>query len=138
MKPSKQPPESIQSAGNQTPGRLTLFWRQAFIIDPRSLTLFRWLIGACLLWDVILRMSDPAQVDGLHGLIPHRFLRELSQEWSWSFHLASQSMLYPWFLAILLILSAIGIIIGWRVRGCLIVAWLLTLSLHNATWPLLN
>ena len=138
MKPSKQPPESIQSAGNQRPGRLALFWRQAFIIDPRSLTLFRWLIGACLLWDVSLRMSDPAQVDGLHGLIPHRFLRELSQEWSWSFHLASQSMLYPWFLAILLILSAIGIIIGWRVRGCLLAAWLITLSLHNATWPLLN
>ncbi len=100
--------------------------------------LFQCLIGFIVLLDLCLRFIDPAQREVATGLIPQSVIRMLSQDWNWSFHLAYESTPYQITFALITALCAVGLIMGRRTKWAFFGAWLMTLSLHNATWPSLN
>lgn len=103
-----------------------------FSIDPRSLVLFRIALGAMLLVDVIIRVSDLSVFYTDAGVMPRVLLiSNFLNPWWWSIHLFSGLAVYQGILFALQGLLAVMLIIGWRPRLAAVGSWLLLVSLHN-------
>jgi len=103
-----------------------------FVLDYRSLALYRVLLGCVLLYDLAARAVEvPAfYTDG--GVLPRAPLVEQFQsEWSWSLHLLSGAAAVQYVLFALAAAAAIAFIVGYRTRVATLLSLVLLISLHN-------
>ncbi len=122
----------FQSAGSHG-------WLPLFSIDPRSLALFRIALGALLLTDLAMRATDLTAMYSDEGMFPRmEILRLSSSIWNWSFHYASGSTSFQGLLFGLAGLLALSLMVGFQTRLATIGSWLMLVSLHNRTPPVLS
>lgn len=103
-----------------------------FGVDLRSLALFRVGLGALVLADLWIRSGDLARHYTDAGWLPLAALRDVPDPaWTWSpYHLSGS---YAWAAALfgLNALLGLGLLVGYRTRGCNLGCWLLMLSLQE-------
>jgi Vitamin K-dependent gamma-carboxylase len=103
-------------------------------VDTRALALVRIGLGVCLLYDLIVRSLTIASDYGDHSMLPSYYAQTFwNGGYAWSLHLINGGtlpILYSLFT--LHIVLAVLLIIGYRTRVVLLLAWILLLSLHNA------
>lgn len=102
-----------------------------FSVDLRSLALFRVLLGGVLFVDLCNRAVDLRTFYTDVGVMPRDWLLAVNGLWRISFHSANGE---TWFIAALFaveMLAALAILIGWRTRTALVVAFVLNASLLN-------
>ena len=103
-----------------------------FAADLRSIALSRIALGLVLLADALLRLRDLSAFYGDRGVLPRQALFEIStNRWRVSLFAISGHEAVLLVLFGILILAAIGIVLGYRTRLSTVIAWLLVISLHN-------
>jgi predicted DCC family thiol-disulfide oxidoreductase YuxK len=110
-----------------------------FELDTRSLALFRVLIGATLISDLLFRASEIPIFYTDYGVLPRaplitHFLNPLHI----SFHLASGTASGQYALFAAAIICALAFTFGYRTRLATFLSWLLLLSLHNRNFMVLS
>lgn len=102
-------------------------------IDVRSLAVFRMALGALILWDQCIALSNVRAFYSDEGMLPRSFLlsHTMQDPHIWSLHLIGGSVLVQSLLILITMAAAIGVIIGWRARWSLLVTWVLLCSLHG-------
>lgn len=112
---------------------------EAFGFDSRSLGLFRWLLGFCLVVDGLNKMSQARELYTDWGIMPRSYwLAEYMNSWKFSFHLASGE---TWFQVLLMsigVAASAMFMIGWRWRIAGIVSFLLLCSLQSRNYLILS
>ncbi len=110
-----------------------------FVLDLRSIALFRALLGLTMLYDVACRLpyaklflSD----DGVFSRADH--LELISRPWSLSLYMAIGDPLQVGLLLLLHGLAAVALAIGYRTRFAAIVCWALLVSLQHRNPLVLN
>lgn len=125
-------------ADTASPGRHR-WWRDAFGIDPRSLALFRIVLGLTLLIDLGIRAADLGAMYTDAGMFSRGVVcLHFTNPWNWSFHFGSGAAWYQGFLFGLAAVLALALVAGCRTRLAAIGSWLLLVSLHNRVPPILN
>ncbi|MCM2348905.1 MAG: DCC1-like thiol-disulfide oxidoreductase family protein [Bacteriovoracaceae bacterium] len=115
------------------------FIKKTFSFDDRSMALYRVLIGIIVMSDVIYRWPDLMNFYTDVGLIPRSiFTSELTMPWSLSFHLANGSYLFAVLMFSLHFLFGLMLFVGFKSRGAMIGAFLMTVSVHNRNWLVNN
>jgi len=110
-----------------------------FTIDPRSLGLFRILIGVLLLADVAIRAGDLNVMYTDDGMFPRAEIRRLATSiWNWSFHFASGTSTYQATLFAIAGCLAAALITGLGTRAAVIGSWLMLVSVHHRVPPILS
>ncbi len=102
-----------------------------FSVDLRSLALFRVLLGGVLFVDLCNRAIDLRTFYTDVGVMPRDWLLAVNGLWRISLHSANGE---TWFIAALFaaeMLAALAILVGWRTRTALVVAFVLNASLLN-------
>lgn len=102
-----------------------------FSVDLRSLALFRVLLGGVLFVDLCIRATDLRTFYTDVGVMPRDWLLAVNGLWRISLHSANGE---TWFVAAMFaaeMIAALAILIGWRTRTALIVAFVLNASLLN-------
>jgi len=113
--------------------------RDLFVIDDRSLALFRGCLGAILFVDLILRGRDLHAFYTDAGVLPRlTLLATNSPSWNLCFHLASGSFWFQLSLFTIAALAALCILFNFKTRLMLFISWVLLLSLHNRNPLILN
>lgn len=101
-------------------------------VDLRSLAVFRMGLGALIFWDQLHALCNVQLFYSDVGVLPRTLLLATFPQGSqWSLHVLGGSVLFQSILIIAAMLAAIGIILGWRTRWNLLIAWVLTISLHT-------
>jgi hypothetical protein len=107
-------------------------WSRLIQIDPRSLAIFRIVIGLLLLSDLAIRASDLAAMYSDDGIFPRaEMVRRVSTPWNWSIHFASGAPESQAALFGLAALLALALVAGWETRMATIGSWILLVSLHH-------
>jgi hypothetical protein len=122
-KPAKQNPSAIEN------------WpilRELFGIDPRSLALFRIVVGVLLLSDLLVRAADISTMYTDDGMFPSaEICRRFTTIWNWSFHFATGTPGYQGFLFIVAAILALALLVGLETRLACIGSWLMLVSIHH-------
>ncbi len=100
-----------------------------FGLDVRSLALFRIALGVVLLFDVVLRYQDVHAHYTDEGVLPRNVLPLYNQ--LMSVHMLDGSLAFQVVLFYLHGFAALALILGWKTRYVLPLAWFLTLSVHG-------
>lgn len=101
-------------------------------IDLRSLAAFRIGLGALIFWDQLHALFNVRLFYSDDGVLPRTLLRQAFPQGSqWSLHLLGGSVLFESLLILAAMLAACSVVLGWRTRWSLLIAWLLTISLHT-------
>jgi hypothetical protein len=106
------------------------WWLRGFVLDLRSLALFRVALGCCLFADLVLRTP---QIDDFYtddGVLPREALVLLSDPWALSLHFISGEWAVQLFLFLATAVLATGFILGYRTRLCTVGVWVLVVSMH--------
>jgi predicted DCC family thiol-disulfide oxidoreductase YuxK len=102
-----------------------------FSADLRSLALFRVAFGACVLFDLIWRVPEIEAFYTDQGILPRdAFVSKFSIPWTISLHLMSGAWIGQFLLFLITIAAVCGMIVGYRTRLCVFLAWLLVSSMH--------
>lgn len=128
-------PEQILSKSLETrPGwfraHLTSY-REIFGADLRTLALFRVLLGAFLIVDLMLRARDVVAHYTDFGVMPRSVLVDNLSPGAFSLHIVNGTAAFQIGLFLLAGLFALLLIAGWRTRTMTIISWFLLLSLQN-------
>jgi predicted DCC family thiol-disulfide oxidoreductase YuxK len=113
--------------------------KKTFVLDYRSLGLYRILIGLVVIADVLYRWEDLGNFYTDSGLIPRAtFISEMTMPWSFSLHLANGS--YGFIVGMFLIHLIFGLMLvfGYKSRWAMIGAFVMTVSVHNRNWLVNN
>ena len=102
-----------------------------FVIDLRSLALFRVGLGLLVCFDACGRLGDIGAFYGLDGLLPPSALAAELSPWRWSLHLLNTSTPFQTLLILAQALAGLVIAAGLRTRLATLVAWVLAVSLSN-------
>lgn len=105
--------------------------RLVFGIDPRTLALFRLLLGALLIADLVLRSRDLSVFYTDAGVWPRAHWGALVHPWHWSLHAASGEAWWEIALFGAAGAAALALVAGWRTRVAAIVSFVLLASLLN-------
>ena len=105
--------------------------RWLFSVDLRSLALVRVLIGAILLFDLMIRGADFVTWLTDDGVLPRATVMERMDDYRWSLYNISGHWL--WVLAIQCIaaLAALALVLGYRTRWAVVISLVMLISLHN-------
>ncbi len=114
------PPNGISSA---------LRW--PFTVDLRSLALVRVLIGAILLFDLVIRGADFATWLTDSGVLPRAVVLERMDTYRWSLYNISGHWLWVLALQSLAGLAALALMLGYRARMAALISLVMLISLHN-------
>lgn len=110
-----------------------------FSIDPRSLALFRVLMGTLLLADLFIRSGDLTAMYTDGGMFSRaEICYRVTSPWNWSFHFGSGAFGYQSMLFALAALFAFALLIGFETRLATIASWLMLVSLHHRVPPILS
>lgn len=104
--------------------------RDVFVVDLRTLALFRVALGAVLLSSLLQRFADLAAFQSDLGVLPRDALIAAQNPWHWSLHFIHGSTLFQGALLALQCLLAVAFLIGRRTRLAAILSWVLLASLH--------
>ena len=103
-----------------------------FRIDPRSLALLRFALGAILLVDLAIRATDLRAHYTDAGAVPRSVVSEnLGNAWRWSLHSLDGSATYQGCLFLIAAVVSISLLVGYRTRAATVFSWLLLFSLHT-------
>ena len=102
-------------------------------IDVRSLAVFRMALGALIFWDQCIAMTNVRAFYSDEGMLPRSFLlsHPMQDARIWSLHLVGGSVLVQSILILITMAAALAVIVGWRTRWSLFIAWALVCSLHG-------
>ena len=100
-------------------------------IDPRSLALFRVLLGSLLIADLALRARDLPAFYTDAGTLTRAHWGALAHRWHWSLHAAGGELWFQVALFALAGLAALALVVGWRTRAASVVSFVLLASLIN-------
>jgi hypothetical protein len=138
-------PEPRRKAGNDAPTTNPegTFWSRLlprlFAIDTRSLALFRIALGALLLVDLLIRLTDLNAMYADGGMFSRAEIRfRYTSAWNWSFHFWNGSAAFQATLFGLAILLALALLAGWKTRWAALGSWLLLLSVQHRVPTILN
>lgn len=122
---------------SRRPWRLTL--QGLFRIDPRSLALFRIILGTLLLTDLAVRSGDLKAMYTDGGMFTRtEICYRVTSFWNWSFHFANGSWEFQAVLFGIAAALAISLVLGLETRVATIGSWLLLVSLHHRVPPILS
>jgi hypothetical protein len=108
-------------------------------IDPRSLALFRICLSVLILADLATRAGDLSAMYTDEGMFPRMEILRFSRSiWNWSFHFASGSIGFQGLLFAFAAVLAIALMVGFETRLAAVASWLMLVSLHNRTPPILS
>lgn len=110
-----------------------------FGIDPRSLALFRVAIGALLLADLAVRVTDLGAMYTDGGMFPRSEIGyHFTTIWNWSFHFAGGSWEFQACLFSIAFVLALALAVGLQTRLAAVGSWLFLVSLHHRASPILS
>ncbi len=111
------------------------FFRNNYYLDLRSLGVFRFFLGLCVIFDLLDRLVDIPIFYTQDGIYPaHIWTEYFAQGWNYSFHTLFDS--YPFVLGLFLIhiLISLFFTFGIRTKISSILLFLFTASMHNRNW----
>lgn len=112
--------------------KVSEYLKDQFSLDLRSLSLMRVLIGAVVILDVAIRMTDITAHYTDQGILPlHALFANVWNKWLFSLHTISSNHTYIVLLFIFQLISAIALTIGYRTKLATIISWILMVSVHN-------
>lgn len=112
---------------------------RVFYIDLRSLALFRILLGAIIILDIILRSRYLEAFYSDTGVFPRWVvIKEYSNSLNFSIHHLGGGVYFQGFLFCLNLVSAFFLTIGYRTRFFTIICWIFCVSIQNRNGLLLN
>lgn len=110
-----------------------------FGFDLRALAIFRMALGLLVIFDAVTRLGDAEAFYSNFGVMPiANYLQEVANRMHISLHFASGLLAWQYLLLTLQILSGLALLLGLRTRHAVIIAWILTVSLHNRNVLILN
>ncbi|HEV2706656.1 MAG TPA: DCC1-like thiol-disulfide oxidoreductase family protein [Pyrinomonadaceae bacterium] len=110
-----------------------------FELDTRSLALYRVLLGAVLIADLLFRASEIPTFYADNGVLPRASpVAQYLDPFHVSFHLASGAASVQYALFAVALLCALAFTFGFRTRLAAFLSWLLLLSLHNRNFMVLS
>src|SRR5262245_48983619 len=113
--------------------------RDLFGIDARSLAMFRMVMGALLLVELAIRVTDLNVMYTDAGMFPRaEICRRATTIWNWSFHFGSGSWGYQALLFGMAAGLALALMIGFETRLAAIGSWLMLVSIHHRVPPILS
>ena len=141
--PTSQPPvfnraRALANSGRQLWNGIAQFFARVaasrfgdvFSVDLRSLALFRIFLGFLIIADLAGRVPNFRAHFTEEGILPRELLISSMSEWRWSLFLINGSLQFQVALFIATWIAAICIIVGYRTRLMLVVAWVLIMSLQ--------
>lgn len=96
-----------------------------FGIDLRTLALFRAVLAAVLLFDLLRRYGDLSALYTDAGVMPRSWLVQTDSPWHLSLYLINGTPLVTGLLLSVQVLAALGLLLGWRTRLATVVSWLM-------------
>ncbi len=101
-------------------------------IDLRSLAAFRIGLGMLVWLDQFVALTNARVFYSDAGILPRSLLGEhfSSSPWIWSLHTLSGAVSWEALLMIVAMAAATAVVLGWRTRAALFIAWVLTCSLQ--------
>ncbi|HXJ57285.1 MAG TPA: HTTM domain-containing protein [Verrucomicrobiae bacterium] len=113
--------------------------RTWFSIDPRSLALFRMVLGVLLLADLFVRATDLDAMYTDDGMFSRaEICRRATSIWNWSFHFGGGSWGYQAMLFGIAAVLALALLGGFETRLVTIGSWLMLVSVHHRVPPILS
>jgi predicted DCC family thiol-disulfide oxidoreductase YuxK len=100
-------------------------------LDLRSLALLRLGLAFVLLCDLWFRLGNLSAYYSDQGAVPRSLLADLWLPGYWSIHALSGSVGWQVVCFAIATCSALLILIGYRTRWAMVVAWVMLISLHN-------
>ncbi len=114
-------------------------FRTLFAIDPRSLAVFRVVLGALLLFDLAIRATDLAGMYTDQGMFSRaEICYRVTTPWNWSLHFANGTAGYQAFLFGMAALTGVALLLGIQTGFAAVASWLLLISLHHRVPPILS
>lgn len=105
---------------------------EIFSCNVRLLALFRIGLALTIIVDLILRSTDLTAHYTDQGILPRALLiKEFSNPWHASIHLANGTALFQAFLFAGAAVFAFMLLLGWRTRLATLLSWLFLVSLHS-------
>ena len=109
-----------------------------FVLDLRSIALFRVSLGFLILFDLILRAKDLGIFYTDAGVLPRHHWIDITHRWYWSLHAANGEWWWQALLFALASLFAIALMLGYRSKLMAFLSYILLLSLLNRNVLLLQ
>jgi len=107
-------------------------WRDLFSLDLRVLGIFRIVLASILIFDNVDRLRFVRAFFSDFGIWPRDVATaELRDSLHWSLHFILN---HAWFQGLLLVAAlvfACGLLVGYRTRWCMILLWVLEVSIQN-------
>jgi hypothetical protein len=103
---------------------------EVFGLDLRSMALFRILLGLLVIADIAGRVPNFRAHFTDEGVLPRELVISSMSEWRWSLFLMNGSVQFQVALFAITWIAAICIIVGYRTRLMLFIAWVLIMSLQ--------
>ena len=100
-------------------------------VDTRSLALFRWSAGACLVAKFAGHMLDAATFHSDSGVLPRDAAARLLEGGQWSLHMLSGDAWFAVLVAVVGLFAALAWTVGARTRVAGLVALVALISVHN-------
>ena len=101
-----------------------------FAIDLRSLALFRIFLGLLIIADIAGRVPNFQAHFTEEGVLPRDLLLTSMSEWRWSLFLVNSSVEFQKALFLIGWIAAVGIVLGYRTRLMLFIAWVIIMSMQ--------
>ena len=114
--------------------------RDLFIIDLRSLALFRISIATLVLIDLALHAQYLRAHFTNFGVLPTWAVEHVfnPHPWFWSLHMASGTLLWQVILFLVAGTAAVALLLGFKTRWATFITWLLLASIHTRHPTLMN
>lgn len=105
---------------------------EVFSLDPRSLALFRILLGSAWLLELIVRLSEVKAYYTDFGILPRSIsLNQFPKTAPYSFLHLSDSLAFQIIVFGIAILCAIGIILGYKTKFMTFLTWFFCISIQS-------
>lgn len=105
--------------------------RNSFALDPRSIAVFRVLLGALILFDLLLRSRNLSVFYTDAGVLARHFWVNVNHRWNWSLHAASGELWWQIILFTIAAVCAVLLMAGYRSRLMAAVSFVLLASVQN-------
>jgi len=127
----------------QQPPSNVINWKERFnqisAIDPRSLALFRVIVGLLLVVDVATRLGDLTVMYTDDGMFPRAVIRHrITSAWNWSFHMLGGGASFQALLLGIEGLLGLALATGFKTRLAAVGAWLMVISIHHRVPAILS
>lgn len=117
--------------------RLLTGFIRMFVLDSRSLALFRVWIGATTISDVMTRFPDAHHHYSDSGMFPREFILKSFTNHYWiTLHMLSGTEFVMQCLFIVEIIIAFLLLVGYRTRTMTILSWIMVCSVQNRNYVL--